>query len=82
MKRTPRSQLYVGYGADSGPSRGEARRRTSRPSEAYKAAICNGRFTSTPAIPFTQMAVIHRVIEIWARGLLNRARPITGHVLD
>jgi hypothetical protein len=22
VKRTPRSQLYVGYGADSGPSRG------------------------------------------------------------
>jgi hypothetical protein len=28
-----------------------------------------------------QMAVIHRV-EIWARSMLNRIRPITGHVLD
>src|SRR5271169_4903540 len=30
-ERTPRSQLYVGYGADSGPSRGDTCTRTIRP---------------------------------------------------
>ena len=39
-----------GYGADSGPSRGERRRRAIRPIEASKAAIGNGCFTSTPDI--------------------------------
>jgi len=38
--------------------------------------------TSTPVVRFAQMAVIHRVIEIWARSMLNRIRHITGHVLE
>ena len=46
VKRTPRSQLYVGYGADSGPSRGDTCRRTSRPIEASKAAVGYDCFTS------------------------------------
>jgi hypothetical protein len=42
----------------------------------------NDRSTSTPVVRFAQMAVIHRVIEIWARSMLNRIRHITGHVLE
>ena len=50
VKPISRSQWSDGYGADSGPSRGEPCRRALRPIEASKAAICNGRFTSTPAV--------------------------------
>jgi hypothetical protein len=49
VKPTSHSQWNGSYGADSGPSRGDRCRRTIRPIEASKAAICNGRFTSTPA---------------------------------
>ena len=38
-----------GYGADTGPSRGDPIRPAFRPIEASKVAICNGRFTSIPA---------------------------------
>src|SRR5208282_2868153 len=49
-KPISRSQWNAGYGADSGPSRGDLRRRASRPIEASKAAIRNVRLTSTPAV--------------------------------
>ena len=44
----PSSQRNGGFGADSGPSRGDYTRRAFRPIEASKVAICNGRFTSSP----------------------------------
>ncbi len=50
VKRTSRSQWNVGYGADSGPSRGHSFRRALRPIEASKAAFGNGSNTSTPAV--------------------------------
>jgi hypothetical protein len=43
-----RGRWNDGYRADSGPSRGDSCRRALRPTEASKAAICNGSFTSTP----------------------------------
>jgi hypothetical protein len=49
VKRTPRSQLYVGYGADSGPSRGDTCRRTSRPNATSTTAVRYVCFTSVPA---------------------------------
>ena len=44
------SQPNGGFGTHFGPSRGAPRRRAMRPIEASKVAICNGRFTSTPAV--------------------------------
>jgi hypothetical protein len=43
-------RMNCGYGADSGPSRGERRTRAIRPIEASKAAIRNGCFTSIPVV--------------------------------
>ena len=45
-----RSQSNAGYGAEPGPSRADLLGTAFRPIEASKAAIRNGRFTSTPAI--------------------------------
>ena len=50
VKPTSRSQRNDAYGADSGPSRGDACRRAIRPIEASKAAICNGRFAQIAVI--------------------------------
>jgi hypothetical protein len=41
-----RSQLYVGYGPDSGPSRGDTRRRAIRPIETI--AICSAMTALDP----------------------------------
>ena len=58
-------------------------KRTFSGYDASKVAVGDDRFTSTPAFGRNaQMAVIHRVIEIWARSMLNRIRPNMGHVLD
>jgi hypothetical protein len=45
-----RSQWNARYGADSGPSRADTCRCSVRPTEAFKAAVCFVRFTSTPAV--------------------------------
>jgi hypothetical protein len=61
VKAISRSQLNDGYGADCGRSRGGRRRGAIRPIEASNAAIPNGRFTSTPAVRFAEIAIIrHR----------------------
>jgi hypothetical protein len=46
VKLVSRLQWKDGFGAHSGPSRGDYSRRAFRPIEASKAAILNGRFTS------------------------------------
>ena len=48
VKRTPRSQWNGGFGADSGPSRGDPFRPAIRPIEASKAAVCYVRNTCAP----------------------------------
>ena len=50
VKPTSRSQRNDAYGADTGPSRGDACRRAIRPTEAFKAAVCYVRNTSTPTV--------------------------------
>ena len=49
-----------GYGADSGPSQGDPRTRTSRPIEASLSAVCYVRNTSTPAVRFAQYRPLPR----------------------
>jgi hypothetical protein len=46
VKLTSRLQWKDGFGADSGPSQGNARRHAFRPTVASKAAISYVRFTS------------------------------------
>jgi hypothetical protein len=46
VKPISRSQWNDGFGADSGPSQGDSRRRAIRPTEASKAAVCYVRNTS------------------------------------
>ena len=48
VKSILHSQRNGGFGTHFDPSRGAPRKRAIRPIEASKAAICNGRFTSTP----------------------------------
>jgi hypothetical protein len=43
VKRTPRSQLYVGYGVDSGPSRGDSCTRAFRPKRSITCVAANVR---------------------------------------
>jgi hypothetical protein len=71
VKRIFGRQSNDGYGEDSGPSRGDPRRRIFRPIEASKAAIYNGSFTSIPAGCFAQIPAIPRGV---ANGEL-RPRP-------
>ena len=52
-ERLSRSQRNDSFGRDSGRSRGDTRRLTFRPIEAFKATIRNGCFTSTPAVHCT-----------------------------
>jgi hypothetical protein len=47
VKPILQSQGNDGFGADSGPPQGDRCGRAIRPIEASKAAIRNGRFTST-----------------------------------
>ena len=54
VKPISRSQWNGGYGADSGPSRGDPCRRAFRPIEASTDAISNGSYTSTPAVRCAQ----------------------------
>jgi hypothetical protein len=69
VKRISRSQRNDGFGADSGPSRGDPRIGAIRPTETYAAAICYVRFTSFP---------VRRATAILASPARNRA-PGHGH---
>jgi len=48
VKGTPRSQLYVGYGANSGPSRGDPWRRAFRPFHRFRDRRSEGRTRPKP----------------------------------
>jgi hypothetical protein len=56
-----RSQWNARYGADSGPSRADTCRCSVRPTEAFKAAVCFVRFTSTPAMRLTPRRKLTRI---------------------
>jgi hypothetical protein len=55
-----RSRWNGGYGADSGPPRGNPCRPALRPLEVPKPAILNVSFTSTPAVRFAQIPAVRR----------------------
>ena len=66
VKPISRSQWNDGYGADSGPSRGDPCRRAYRPIEASKTVVCDVRNTSTPAVRFAPTVAI--AVRLEGRG--------------
>jgi len=66
VKPILQSQENDGFGAESGPSRGDPCRRAIRPIDASKAAVGFVRNTSTPAVWSAQRAAVPRRRWDWA----------------
>jgi hypothetical protein len=82
VKPTSRAQRNDAYGADSGPSRGDACRRAIRPTATSEAVVCYVRNTSTPAVLSAQIPGIRRRLgERVNRPLADRQDWPSGRVV-
>ena len=60
-----------GYGADSGPSRGDPCRPAIRPTEASKGAVCYVRSTSTPVVSLRKIPDFAAFPEVDIRAMVG-----------